>query len=167
MSGSVSVAGTVDTELPAVAALADNTANPTAPAVGAFQELWDGATWDWAPGNSTDGALVNLGTNNDVTVASLPLPTGAATLAEQQAQTTHLATVAGDTTVIETAVQIVDDWDESDRAKVNPIVGQAGVAAGAGAVKATVQRVTLASDDPARGSTPNPGQRHFGFRNAS
>lgn len=49
---------------------------------------------------------------------------------------------------IQAAVQIMDDWDESDRAKVNPIVGQAGVAAGAGAVSATVQRVTLASDDP-------------------
>ena len=47
------------------------------------------------------------------------------------------------------ALQIIDDWDESDRAKVNPIVGQAGVAAGAGAVGTTVQRMTLASDDPA------------------
>ena len=35
---------------------------------------------------------------------------------------------------------IMDDWDESDRCKVNPIVGQAGVAGGAGAVGATVQR---------------------------
>lgn len=50
---------------------------------------------------------------------------------------------------IKTAVEIIDDWDESDRAKVNPIVGQAGVAAGAGAVGVTVPRVTLASDDPA------------------
>ena len=48
-----------------------------------------------------------------------------------------------------TALQIMDDWDESDRAKVNPIVGQAGVAAGAGAVGVTVPRTTLASDDPA------------------
>lgn len=47
------------------------------------------------------------------------------------------------------SLSVMDDWDESDRAKVNPIVGQAGVAAGAGAVAATVQRVTLASDDPA------------------
>jgi hypothetical protein len=52
-------------------------------------------------------------------------------------------------TAVKTAVEIMDDWDESDRAKVNPIVGQAGVAAGAGAVGATVQRTTLASDDPA------------------
>lgn len=50
---------------------------------------------------------------------------------------------------IQAAVQIMDDWDETDRAKVNIIVGQAGVAAGAGAVGATVPRVTLASDDPA------------------
>lgn len=50
---------------------------------------------------------------------------------------------------IATSLAVMDDWDESDRAKVNPIVGQAGVAAGAGAVAATVQRVTLASDDPA------------------
>lgn len=49
---------------------------------------------------------------------------------------------------IQTAVQIMDDWDESDRAKVNLIVGQAGISAGAGAVGATTPRVTLASDDP-------------------
>ena len=48
-----------------------------------------------------------------------------------------------------TALQIMDDWDESDRAKVNPIVGVAGVAAGAGTVGTTTQRTTLASDDPA------------------
>lgn len=48
-----------------------------------------------------------------------------------------------------TSTGVMDDWDESDRAKVNTIVGQAGVAAGAGAVGATVQRTTLASDDPA------------------
>lgn len=48
-----------------------------------------------------------------------------------------------------TSLAVIDDWDESDRAKVNPIVGQAGVAAGAGSVGATTQRVTLASDDPA------------------
>ncbi len=63
----------VDTELPAAAILTDNFANPTAPGVGAFTMLWDGATWDRAPGNSTDGITVNLGTNNDVTVAGVAL----------------------------------------------------------------------------------------------
>lgn len=59
-----------------------------------------------------------------------------------------LTAMDADTSGIATSMAILDDWDESDRAKVNPIVGQAGVAAGAGAVGATVQRVTLASDDP-------------------
>lgn len=47
------------------------------------------------------------------------------------------------------AVEIMDDWDESDRAKVNPIAGQAGVAAGSGATDALTQRVVSATDDPA------------------
>lgn len=48
-----------------------------------------------------------------------------------------------------TALQVIDDWDETDRAKVNVIVGQAGITAGAGAVAASTPRVTMASDDPA------------------
>lgn len=70
VDGTVGVAGTVtvDSELPSAAALADNTANPTVPGVGAFGLVYDGSTWDRAPGNSTDGTLVNLGANNDVTV---------------------------------------------------------------------------------------------------
>ena len=65
-AGSATV--TVETELPAAAALTDDFANPTAPGVGAFAMVWDGATWDRAPGTAADGVLVNLGTNNDVSV---------------------------------------------------------------------------------------------------
>jgi len=48
VDGTVSVSGTVtvDTELPAAAALADNTANPTVPGVGAFAMGFDGTNWD-------------------------------------------------------------------------------------------------------------------------
>jgi hypothetical protein len=42
----------------------------------------------------------------------------------------------------------LDDWDETDRAKVNPIVGQAGVSAGAGVTDAATIRVITASDGP-------------------
>lgn len=35
----------------------------------AWNYLWDGAAWDRAPGNATDGTLVNLGANNDVTAS--------------------------------------------------------------------------------------------------
>lgn len=52
---------------------------------------------------------VASGTVLPVSAASLPLPSGASTLAEQQSQTTHLATIAGDTTDIETAVELLDD----------------------------------------------------------
>lgn len=45
-----------------------------------------------------------------------------------------------------TSLAIMDDWDESDRAKVNPIVGQAGVQGDTGVVTAITQRVTLATD---------------------
>lgn len=48
-----------------------------------------------------------------------------------------------------TSLAVIDDWDESDRAKVNIIAGQAGITAGAGAVGASTPRTTLASDDPA------------------
>ena len=44
------------------------------------------------------------GTEMQVDVVTSALPTGASTLAEQQSQTTYLATIAGDTTAIETAV---------------------------------------------------------------
>jgi hypothetical protein len=67
-----------------------------------------------------------------VAVGSSVLPTGAATLAEQQTQTASLS--------------VLDDWDESDRAKVNPIVGQAGVQGGAGTVTALTQRIAIATD---------------------
>lgn len=85
--------------------------------------------------NSVPVAIASNQTAVPVSASSLPLPTGAATLAEQQSQTT--------------ALQIMDDWDESDRAKVNVIVGQAGITAGAGAVAANTPRTTLASNDPA------------------
>lgn len=42
----ISIAAQLDTELPAAAALADSTANPTAPAVAAHNMGWNGTTWD-------------------------------------------------------------------------------------------------------------------------
>jgi len=59
---------------------------------------------------------------------------------------TLLNTIEGETFAIQAAVEIMDDWDESDRCKSNIIVGQAGVAAGSGTVGATTQRVVLATD---------------------
>lgn len=96
--GSVSISGTVtvDSELPAAAALSDNMANPTAPAVGAFGMVWDGATWDRQPGTAADGTLVNLGANNDITVT----PSAATAAGAKLLIATVQATASGNTTLI-------------------------------------------------------------------
>lgn len=130
---SVTVSGTVDVaEFPAAAALADNTANPTTTLIGSMAHLWDGATWDRAPGDATNGLKVQ------------PAVGGAGAVT---AQTERMTLASDDPAVV--ALQVIDDWDESDRAKVNLVVGQAGITAGAGAVAANTPRATLASDDPA------------------
>ena len=59
ISGTVTV-GSVDTELPAAAALADTTANPTTPLVGAALEVFNGTTWDRARGDITNGLDVDV-----------------------------------------------------------------------------------------------------------
>lgn len=254
VDGTVGVSGTIDTEL-TTADLDTGAGTDTRAVVGLAGTASGGA--QLIPGSATDGLLVNLGANNDVTVtgtvtanagsgtlavsaAALPLPTGAATAVKQPAlgtagtpaadvisvqgvasgtvlpvsaaslplpsgaataakqptlgtagtpsadvisiqgvasgtvipvsdgggsltvdgtvtanagtnlNTSALALEAGgNLAAAATSLSVIDDWDETDRAKVNVIVGQAGVAAGAGAVGATVQRVTLASDDPA------------------
>jgi len=50
---------TVDTELPAVAALADATANPTTTSVGTLGLMYNGTTWDRIRGDTTNGIKVN------------------------------------------------------------------------------------------------------------
>lgn len=126
---------TVNSELPAAAALADTTANPTVPGVGAYlmgfngvtwdriqayysnsdnlatltgmavlglNRVFDGTNWDMMRGDSTDGVLVNLGANNDVTV------TGTVTVGS------HAVTNAGTFVVQEngsalTSLQLIDN----------------------------------------------------------
>lgn len=78
-----------------------------------------------------------------VSAASLPLPTGAATLAEQQTQTASLS--------------VLDDWDETNRAAVNVIAGQVGVAGGSGVDSALTQRVSLATNVALPAGTNNIG----------
>ena len=60
--------GTVDSEFPAAATAADNFSNPSTTNVMSMGMVYDGSAWDRMLGDSTNGALVNLGSNNDVTV---------------------------------------------------------------------------------------------------
>lgn len=86
---------TVDSEFPAAAAITDNYANPTTTSVMGMTMVWDGSAWDRAPGTSTAGMLVNLGTNNDVTLATLP-DTAAGDLAAINSAVSGTLTVTGD-----------------------------------------------------------------------
>lgn len=126
---------------PVLAGAYASTAAPTAvSADGDAVRLWadrngrlqvgDGGGSLTVDGPVTDAQL--RATAVPVSATSLPLPAGASTLAEQQAQTASLS--------------VMDDWDESDRAKVNPIAGQAGVQGGAGASTALTQRIAIATD---------------------
>lgn len=75
-----------------------------------------------------------------------------------------LTTISGNIADIETlqttgnaSLSVLDDWDESDRAKVNLIAGQAGIAGGTGVDGATVPRVTLATNVGLPAGTNNIG----------
>lgn len=58
--GAIATGVLVNTELPAAAALADNTATPTVPAIGAFGMVYDGATWDFMRGTALGGVAVQI-----------------------------------------------------------------------------------------------------------
>lgn len=97
--------------------------------------------------NIQDGGN-SITVDGTVAVSSSALPTGAATEAKQDTIISWLvgfdSYFAGfDTYLGEISfyTEILSDWDESDRAKVNPVVGQAGVAANAGSIGANTQRV--------------------------
>ncbi|MGH2569130.1 MAG: hypothetical protein ACRDGA_12395, partial [Bacteroidota bacterium] len=119
-----------------------------------YPYIFNGVTWDRVRGTAADGTLVNLGTNNDVVqpthdnlnananiqVGNTDVPggNGAAT-----ASTPRVITATDSPDV--TSLQTIDDWDESDRAKVNPVVGQPGVQAGLGPSTTNTQRVNLST----------------------
>lgn len=60
--------------------------------------------------NAAGASAVNIQDGgNSITIDGTVAVTGVSTIVEQQTQTTHLATIAGDTTNIETSVQLMDD----------------------------------------------------------
>lgn len=100
-------------------------------------------------GTNARRVSVDASGNVQVDIVAAALPSGAATEAKQDTIIGHIDGVEAALADAVTALQIIDDWDETNRAAVNVVVGQAGITAGAGAVGANSPRVTLASDDPA------------------
>src|SRR5580765_2752825 len=140
VDGSVSVSGAVDSEL-TTADVDTGAGTDTRAVVGIVGTASGGG--QLIPGSSTDGLLVNLGANNDVTVTSGTVTANAGT----NLNTSALALESGGNLAAAAAsLSVLDDWDETDRAKVNPIAGQAGVQGASGVVTALTQRVVLATD---------------------
>jgi len=123
-------------ELPAAAAITDNFANPTTTSVMAMNMVWDGATWDRAAGNSADGTLVNLGTNNDVTVTGSVSITGAVDTELPAAAALADAASAAPTTPTVGAIGLLMNATTVDRqrAVVNALNSTGTGIAGAGLV---------------------------------
>ena len=124
-----------------------------------FLYVFDGTTWDRLRGDSTNGVLVNLGSNNDVVVTATDLDirplvnTDVVTVELSAVDNAVLDNIDADLTTIighvdgietligttntntaatTTALQIMDDWDNgaSDGASVSGDVAHDGVDAG-------------------------------------
>lgn len=73
INGFVTSLGSPDTiTIPVAAALTDGITTPVTLNYGSCLLVWNGTTWDRAPGNAANGLLVNLGSNNAVTMSTLP-----------------------------------------------------------------------------------------------
>ena len=109
----------------------------------------DGSGTSYVPLVDSDGHL-------QVDSVSTALPSGAATAANQATIIGHvdgvetlLGTIDSDTNAIKTAVELLDNAVDGNYLNVNANIAGTDFVGGAGAVAAGVQRVTLASDDPA------------------
>ncbi len=100
--------------------------------------------------------LVDAAGHTQVDIVSSALPSGGATAANQATIIGHvdgvetlLGTIDSDTNAIKTAVELLDNAVDGNYLNVNANIAGTDFVGGAGAVAAGVQRVTLASDDPA------------------
>jgi hypothetical protein len=123
--GSVAIAGAVDTELPAAAALGDAASNPTAPGVGAFNMTWNGATWDRMLGD-TAGRISNA-------------PRGSAsTLTDALSNAPTIPVAANGTAITQPVVQYMFNGTTWDRER-----GNIDVTGLASAARTTIQTINV------------------------
>lgn len=109
------------------------------------QTITDG---DVAPFNITVNGALHTAPQGTVTIQEASaLDVSAATVTVTGTVTANLgATDNAVLDAIQAAVEIMDDWDETNRAAVNLIASQVGVTGGSGVVDAATQRVVLATD---------------------
>ena len=136
---------TVDSEFPAAAAITDDFANPTTTSVMSMLMGWDGSAFDRMPGNATDGLKVNMGADNDVTLATLP-DTAAGDLA---AISSSAETLAGAVSGTEVQVDIVASLPAGTNA-IGKLVPPTTLLDGTKTVAATATPEALASTTACR-----------------
>lgn len=140
MDGSL---GSIDTNFPAAATLADNTANPSTTGVAGYTMVFDGSTWDrWQGAVTVSGVataanqttiighvdgietlLTTISGNVDGLETAFGVANGKLTDIDAGigGLDTLLTGMDADTDAIKTAIQIIDDWDNaaSDGASVS------------------------------------------------
>lgn len=84
--------------------------------------------------------------NNAAGAAAVNIQDGGNSITVDGAVTTSGTVTEANSAAIAASLSVMDDWDETDRAKVNPIAGQVGVQGASGTVTALTQRVVLATD---------------------
>ena len=161
-----SVTVTVDSEFPAAAALADDSGNPTTTSVGSHLLGYDSGNTNWnrvevddAGHLQIDVLSITAGDNNigNVDIASIAagdnnignvdiasaLPAGSNTIGVVDLGSTDNAVLDA----IAASLSVLDDWDDTNYANVNMNFAGSDAQAGEGAISATTQRVTIATDD--------------------
>jgi len=83
---------------------------------------------------------------SDIEIGAVEIKDGSSDNRASVSSAGELKVLDSNSAAVAASLSVVDDWDESDRAKVNLIVGQAGIAGGTGVDGATVPRVTLATN---------------------
>jgi hypothetical protein len=151
-----SVTVTVDSEFPAAAAITDNFANPTTTSAMSMLMGYDGSAWDRVTiGGGTEAAALRVTIASDST-GVVSVDDGGGALTVDGTVTANLGTT--DNAVLDAiaaSLAVLGDWDDSNYANVNANIAGTDIVGGAGAVASGVQRVTLASDDPAVTSLGN------------
>ena len=97
-----------------------NCTEASAAAIKTAVELLDNAV----DGNYLNANLNLAGTDVTANAGAVAAGTPRVTLASDDPAVAKLGTIDADTGAIKAAVEVMDDWDESDRAKVNIIAGQ-------------------------------------------
>lgn len=181
-----------NTELPAAAALADDTANPTVPGVGSYNMCWDGTNWDrCVKGTGGNGAvdantqrvtLANDSTGVLASIGAISTSVTPGTSAAHLGKAEDAAHTTGDTGVMALCVRSATPTDRSVggtdgdyepcavdasgrvhvSANLNTIGGNA-ISTGIGATGTGVQRVAPVSSSTTGAAPPAAGSYIVGL----